>query len=334
MQQDKDIRDCLIRAGLIDPADSLRIEALPGGVSGDVFRVVLKDQTVCVKRALPRLRVAKEWSAPVERVQNEAAWIRYAARIEPHCVPEVLAEDKANNLFVMNYFPPDDFPGWKAELRAGKVDVTFAADVGRALANIHAASAKDASAPAMFHNDEIFFALRIEPYLLNTAVAHPDMKQHLHGLAERLASTKIALMHGDISPKNILHGESGPVFLDAETASFGDPAFDLAFCLNHLLLKCIWVPTSIREFCHSFAALKSAYFSRLDWEPAGAFEGRAAQLLSAFLLARIDGKSPVEYIVDDRDKTFVRTLAREFLSRNSQSLDEIRTNWETRVLAR
>jgi len=329
-----DIRDCLIRAGLIDPADPIRIEALPGGVSGDVFRVVLKDRTVCVKRALPRLRVAKEWSAPVERVQNEAAWIRYAARIAPHCVPEVLAEDKANNLFAMNYFPPEDFPGCKAELRAGKVDAALAADVGRVLANIHAASAKDESAPAMFRNDEIFFALRIEPYLLNTAVAHPDMGRHLHGLAERLASTKIALMHGDVSPKNILHGKIGPVFLDAETASFGDPAFDLAFCLNHLLLKCIWVPASTKEFCRSFSALQSTYFSRLDWEPAGTFEARAAQLLSAFLLARIDGKSPVEYIVDDRDKAFVRIFAREFLSRNSQSLDEIRTNWETRVLAR
>jgi hypothetical protein len=38
-------------------------------------------------------------------------------------------------------------------------------------------------------------------------------------------------------------------------------------------------------------------------------------------LARIDGKSPVEYITGERDKAFVRTLAKEFLNDRCKTLD-------------
>ena len=82
------------------------------------------------------------------------------------------------------------------------------------------------------------------PYLLATARAHPDRAAALESLAETTARTKFTVVHGDVSPKNILIGPRGPVFIDAECAWFGDPAFDLAFCLNHLLLKCLWVPAA------------------------------------------------------------------------------------------
>src|SRR5690606_32164072 len=112
--------------------------------------------------------------------------------------------------------------------------------------------------------------------------------------ANGIAKARIALMQGDISPKNILMRDSGPVFLDAETACYGDPVFDLSFCLNHLLLKCVWHPEHRQGYLDSFRALKNAYLARTDWEDRDGLEGRAAQLLAALLLARIDGKSPVE----------------------------------------
>ena len=88
----------------------------------------------------------------------------------------------------------------------------------------------------------------------------------------------------------------GPVFLDAECAWYGDPAFDLAFCLNHLLLKCLWTRRAAAAFLDCFDALSRAYLARVCWEPAADTGARAASLLPALLLARIDGKSPVEYV--------------------------------------
>jgi Ser/Thr protein kinase RdoA (MazF antagonist) len=113
-------------------------------------------------------------------------------------------------------------------------------------------------------------------------------------------------VHGDVSPKNILVGPRGPVFLDAECAWYGDPAFDLAFCLNHLLLKCIWVPKAAEGFLACFRALSGAYLEKFS---PGNLEERAARLLPALHLARVDGKSPVEYL-DEEGKALVRAKAR------------------------
>ena len=149
----------------------------------------------------------------------------------------MLAEDPDAGLFAMDYLPPERFPLWKAELLAGRVDKNFAAAVGRDLAVIHAKSAAEPGLRKAFAHDETFEAIRIEPYLRATARAHPALAARLETIAATTLSTKRALVHGDVSPKNILIGPDGPVFLDAECAWFGDPAFDLAFCLNHLLLK-------------------------------------------------------------------------------------------------
>ena len=89
----------------------------------------------------------------------------------------------------------------------------------------------------------IFHDIRLEPYLVATAGGHPDRADGAAAAGARSRPRPgAALVHGDVSPKNILVGPAGPVFLDAECAWYGDPAFDLAFCLNHLLLKCLWTP--------------------------------------------------------------------------------------------
>lgn len=202
---------------------------------------------------------------------------------------------------------------WKAQLLRGEVRPATAGAVGELLGTLHAASAGDAALAAEFATDDNFHALRIEPYLLATASAHPGLSDVLMGLADRTASTHLALVHGDVSPKNILVGPSGPVLLDAECAWYGDPAFDLAFCVNHLLLKSLVVPGGSADLLRSARVLAEEYVRWVDWEPRPALEARAASLLPALLLARVDGKSPVEYLTDDRHRLFVRTVASSLL---------------------
>jgi hypothetical protein len=122
-------------------------------------------------------------------------------------------------------------------------------------------------------------------------------------------------------------GPAGPVFLDAECAWYGDPAFDLAFCLNHLLLKCLWNQAAAPDFLKCFAALAAAYGAGVGWEAPAAVEGRAARLLPGLLLARIDGKSPVEYITEVGDKNMVRRVARQLLQAPKDRLDAILQVW-------
>jgi aminoglycoside phosphotransferase (APT) family kinase protein len=331
MSQVPEILDALRRMEVIGASQTPAIVPLTGGVSSDVFRVELAGGPICVKRALPKLRVAAEWLAPIERIHSEVDWFRFAGEVAPGCVPRIIAEDKPGHLFAMNYFEPTAYPGWKTQLLQGHVDRAFAGEVGRIVGALHSASAGRADIAAKFDHGDWFMALRTEPYLLYTAKAHPDRAGRIETMARDLSAARIALMHGDVSPKNILAGPQGPIFLDAETACYGDPAFDLAFCLNHLLLKCVWAPAHASAYVGAFEALRQGYFSQADWESADALDRRTAGLLSAFLLARIDGKSPVEYIADERRKEFVRAAARDFLSQSDLTLRDMAAVWHNKV---
>ena len=180
---------------------------------------------------------------------------------------------------------------------------------------------------ADFPTDEIFYDIRLEPYLVATARAHPERAPQLHALVATTQANKRALVHGDVSPKNILAGPRGPVLLDAECAWWGDPAFDLAFCLNHLLLKCVWTPAATSGFLGCFDALGRAYLAGVTWEPSADLEARAARLLPGLFLARVDGKSPVEYITAAADKERVRRTARALLGDPPDRLADVRQTW-------
>ncbi|MBI1394721.1 MAG: phosphotransferase [Betaproteobacteria bacterium] len=317
--------------GLVGPGDPLTLEPLAGGVSSDIFKATWPRGTACVKRALPKLKVAADWQAPVERNRWEVEWMRVVATIEPDAVPHVLGDAPAEGLFAMAFLDPDDHPVWKAQLRDGVIDPGVAREVGRRLAHIHGATARDPSIPSRFATDHIFVPIRLEPYLSATARAHPDLAATFDALIDVTLTTKRALVHGDVSPKNILVGPAGPVFLDAECAWFGDPAFDLAFCLNHLLLKCLWRPQWWPRYLDCFAALHGTYLGRVTWEPREEMEARVARLLPALFLARVDGKSPVEYITDDRDRDRIRRVARQLLGHPVARLSHVSETWRAEI---
>jgi aminoglycoside phosphotransferase (APT) family kinase protein len=321
------VLEALARLGLLAPGEAPRLSRLTGGVSSDIWRADLKRGPVCVKRALAKLRVAADWRAPIERNAYEAAWMRHAAALAPDAVPALLGQDPIAGVLVMAYLPGDRYRGWKAELLKGHADPEVAAAVGARLARIHAGTAHRSDVAAAFPTDRIFHDIRLEPYLEATARAHPDRAGALHRLVGTTAATKTALVHGDVSPKNILVGPDGPVFLDAECAWYGDPAFDVAFCLNHLLLKCLAAPAAMPGFLACFDALAESYRGGIAWEPAAALEARVAHLLPGLLLGRVDGKSPVEYLTEHAQKERVRTVARRLLQRPVERLDAVRTAW-------
>jgi aminoglycoside phosphotransferase (APT) family kinase protein len=322
-----EIVNALVRAGLLEVGDTARGEPLAGGVSSDIWRVELRQGAVCVKRALPRLRVAALWEAPVERNAFEVAWMEVAAAVNPAAVPRLRGHDAAAGLFIMDFLDPATHRLWKTELRAGRADPAIAATVGERLVRIHAATALRQDIAQRFRTDAFFHALRLAPYLEASAERHPAAANALRALVHTTANTREVLVHGDVSPKNILIGPQGPVFLDAECAWYGDPAFDLAFCLNHLLLKSLWTPSAKAGFARCFEALTAAYASGVNWTAWPSVEARAARLLPGLLLARVDGKSPVEYVTDEAQMNSVRRVALELLAAPLAQLNGVLARW-------
>ena len=86
--------------------------------------------TVCVKRALAKLRVAADWRAPVSRNLYEWRWFETVRGILPDAAPTTLAADHDLGVFAMEYLEPLTHPLWKAQLLRGEVDVAVAATVG------------------------------------------------------------------------------------------------------------------------------------------------------------------------------------------------------------
>jgi aminoglycoside phosphotransferase (APT) family kinase protein len=293
----------------VSAGSQLALAPLAGGVSSDIYRVDEGGRTFCVKRALPKLKVPGDWRAPVERNRSEVAWLTRVAALCPGHSPRILGEDAAAGLFAMEWLPPETHPVWKERLRDGLIVDAEAAAVGDVLGRIHAATADDAGIARSFANDAIFHAIRLEPYLVATGRAHPDLAGALAARVEDTLAHKRVLVHGDYSPKNILIGPAGPVILDAECAWFGDPAFDVAFIANHLLLKGLWRAQWRGRYLAALAALVDAYRAHVRWEPWPALDARIAALLPALLLARVDGKSPAEYLTGN-DHAQVRAFAR------------------------
>ncbi|HEX2112880.1 MAG TPA: aminoglycoside phosphotransferase family protein [Alphaproteobacteria bacterium] len=329
---EEEARAALVRFGLIAADAHPRFERLTGGVASDIWKVELPRGPVCVKRALAKLRVAQDWRAPTARNANEVAWMQAAGKVVPDAVPEIFLADPDNNLFVMAYLDPATHHLWKQQLRDGIAETATAVAVANRLVRIHGATAGDPVVAKRFAMDEIFYAIRLEPYLVATArhyeaLGESDVAAALDDLVAVTAASKRCLVHGDVSPKNILIGPRGPVFLDAECAWYGDPAFDLAFCLNHLLLKCLWRRQSAGGFLSCFDALAATYLKGVRWEPIAELERRTANLLPGLFLARVDGKSPVEYLTADKDKNRVRKIATMLLRRPVARLSEVRAAW-------
>ena len=319
----QEVLAALHKLGLAQGQTVQAMVQLTGGVSSDIWRIDFGNHSICAKRALSQLKVAAVWQAPLSRNAYEYAWYQVVGPQFGQHVPSMLGRDEDSGLFFMSFLEPEKHPVWKSLLLQGHIEPAFARNVGACLGQIHRYTAEQPELAEKFKSDVEFYSLRLEPYLLATAKQHPALASRLQSICDQTAQTRKALVHGDISPKNILCGPDGPVFLDAECAWYGDPAFDLAFCLNHLLLKAVLMPQHASVLAQSYQQMVSAYMPAVNWENASAFEERTAQLLPALLLARVDGKSPVEYLTAPAQHTVVRRVAVQGLQNPPLNLDQV-----------
>ena len=327
--------DYLVASGLIsqERAGSAVAAELGGGVSNIVVRVDYTDDapSLVIKQSLPRLRVAQEWLADQARIHREAASLRYLERVLPHStLPTVVHEDPDEFLFVMTA-APERATTWKDELLAGRVDLQIASSVGTLLGSMHQCSiVTEDGIPAdllEFADQGSFVQLRIDPYHRATALAHPDLAANLEAAAQAMLDNRVCMVHGDYSPKNVMvcrndNIEPSAFLLDFEVVHLGNPVFDLAFMLNHLTLKAI----HRRELAGQYNAAGSAFWSAYrSSAPSIAADGETLQgasilQMGALLLARIDGKSPAEYITTEREKSTARGIARAILAHEVKTL--------------
>ncbi len=316
--------------GLGTPDDVSCVTPLTGGVASDIARVDLGNRSICVKFALPKLKVAADWHAPVHRNTAEYAWLNVAAQVQPESAVTLFGHSLAHHGFAMEFLTGSDVYLWKEALLSQASDKGEAQAVADMLGKIHAASGSNGFDTRPFQNRDDFYALRIEPYLVFTAQQHPDLAKDLTALADMLYNSKNVLIHGDVSPKNILFRTSGPVLLDAECATMGDASFDVSFCLNHLAIKALHLPECREQLLTNVEEFWQSYASYVNWEPVQGLEERICRLLPALMLGRVDGKSPVEYL-DAHEQAALRALACDLLHASPKRLCDLVTILKTKL---
>jgi 5-methylthioribose kinase len=269
------------------------VSQLSGGVSNVVLAVECDAARVVVKQALPQLRVKDLWLAKRERAISEADALVLAGAITPGVVPTVIDVDRERCALTIASAPPE-WVTWKSHLLGGVVDPDVGSRLGDTLAKWHSATFGDALVAERFADYEAFDQLRVDPFHRTVSARRPELAAAITRLVAQMEATHVCLVHGDYSPKNVLVGD-GMWVIDFEVAHFGDPVFDVAYMLNHLLLKLIHMPGSASALETTATRFWEAY-------GAGVPDGLrpATQYLLAhvgvLMVARVDGKSPVEYL--------------------------------------
>jgi 5-methylthioribose kinase len=300
----------LRESGRIGLEEQPEMRTLEGGVSNRTVLVQRQGGEAWVlKQALPKLRVPVDWYCSPERIEREALALHWLAQLAPAgTITPLVFEDRELHLLAMEAVP-QPHENWKTMLLSGQLDLSHVQQFGELLSTIHRRSLAHLDQIAQAFSDRSFFeVLRLEPYYEYTASRVHEAAGFLARLIEETRARRDTFVHGDYSPKNVLVRDGLLVLLDHEVAHFGDPGFDVGFSLAHLLSKAHHLPQRRGDFAGAALLYWNAYDGEAELEP------RVVRHTLGCLLARVAGRSPLEYL-DERERAQQQRAVLSLMSR-------------------
>jgi aminoglycoside phosphotransferase (APT) family kinase protein len=303
--------------------ENVEVEELGGGVSNVILGWRCADRHGVVKQSRPRLRVEEEWFSDVRRILNERDAIALlASRLPPGSVPRLTFSDDRALAFGMDA-APEGAVLWKPLLLEGQLDAERARQAGRLLRRIHDCTRHDPVVEARFTAQPLLDQNRLDPWYRAAARAHPDVEDVIEYAVERLLTITRVLVHGDFVPKNIFLLDGDLLLLDYEVVHYGNPGYDVATFVNHMLLKGFRSVEHRAGFHALAAAFWAAYSDGLEVGELELVQQEALLQLGALMLARVDGKSKVEYLVGAPGADDARELGRWLLRHRPSSMSAV-----------
>ena len=309
--------------GRVGEDEELAVRVLMGGVSNRTV-LVERHQTGrawVVKQALPKLRVAVDWFSDPQRVHREALGLRWLEALAPAgTITPLLFEDRDNHLLAMEAVP-EPHENWKTMLLDGRLENDHVEQFGRLLGTVHRGGYEHREeAEPVFRDRSVFESLRLEPYYGYAAERVPEASRFLRALVDETRSRRDTLVHGDYSPKNVLVRGERLILLDHEVIHFGDAAFDLGFGLTHFLSKANHLPEKRSAFAEAARLFWSVYRDEVGILPwMEGLEQRAVRHTLGCLLARVAGRSPLEYL-DEEELVHQREAVLELILNPPESV--------------
>lgn len=307
----------------IDNNPIINFTKLEGGVSSDVYKVETKTKLYCVKRSLPKLRVKKEWFADTKRLKYEYLWLKHCKKIIPQSIPDIYQFSARKDFLVLEYLNEKNYKNFKSMLLNKKIDLKIIIKISKDLFKIHKNSSNKYVKKIFSNNAKNFYDLRLDAYFNEVARVYPKLKNKINNIIKSYKENSSTLVHGDFSPKNMLVYNKTIKYIDAETCNYGDPAFDVVYFANHLLIKSIHIPLKERKFINCYEVFFNTYLNSLKATQKIKFFKRCVKMIPIMLLARVDGKSPVEYITKKKIKKKIRLLAFKLINDPPESLEKM-----------
>ena len=299
----------------------IHIRKLEGGVSSDVYKVQTNSKTYCIKRSLPKLRVMKEWFADTKRLRYEYLWLKHCKKIIPNSIPNIYQFSTKQNFLILEYLSEKNYTTLKSKLLKKDIDIYVINKISKNLFKIHNKSTGKFVKKKFINNSKNFYDLRLDAYFNEVGRVYPHLKKIIKNIIKNYKKYSSTLVHGDFSPKNILIFNKNIKYIDAETCNFGDPVFDVVYFGNHLLLKSIHIPDKKNKFIQSYENFFNTYLKSIKLSQRKNFIDRCITMVPIMLLARIDGKSPVEYITKKNIKNKIRLLSFNLINDPPKSLE-------------
>jgi hypothetical protein len=223
---------------------------------------------------------------------------------------------------------PTDYAVWKNEMLSGVARTEIASACGTALAALHGRSWHDATIARQFDNRQFFEDLRLDPYYRQVARVRPELAPLVNQLIDTVWHERHCLVHGDFSPKNLLVHANSIVLIDFEVGHYGDPAFDVGFFLTHLVFKAFYhAPRHILfldlidAFWSSYAAAMMSFVSANEFE---SLVSRGIENFAGCTLARLVGKSKIDYLNDQLRRNALLELSRNILTNHPECWSVVR----------
>ncbi len=308
---------------IIKDGEEFTIKYFGGGVSGIVAFVDKPDGALIVKQALSQLKTKDTWLCDPNRMNIEYESNRIYHELLPNNAPAVYFYDEENYLYGREAVP-EGCPMWKQDLLSGLLDFQVAKKSIETLVNVHNECHNREDVKKIFADKSIFYDLRISPYIEFTVGKHPEIAEYAKRVSDEMMNNSISLVHGDYSPKNIMVIGREISVLDYEVAHYGHPAFDLAFFSNHFILKAVKFDEYPEAYLSMLEYMVSIYFNSMTFMDKKEFESTYIRTLALLFLARVDGKSPVEYLVgDDKKQALVRKISFRIINERIETFAEL-----------
>ncbi len=247
-------------------------------------------------------------------------------------ITPLIFEDHEHHLLGMEAVP-QPHENWKVMLLRGDLHADHVRQFATLIGDVHRESNRrlDELMP-VFGDRDFYETLRVEPYYRYTASQVPESAAFYEQLIADTYARQDTIVHGDFSPKNVLVYQDRLILLDHEVIHLGDPCFDLGFGMTHLLSKAHHIPSMRDEFADAADLFWEVYWSTVDtgagWT--AGLEERAVRHTLGCMLARVRGRSPLEYM-DETERTRQAAVVVDLMTAPPPTVRELAAHFVERI---